>query len=142
MKKSPPLKQERSIVLFDGVCHLCLAAVRFIIDRDPSGRFAFASLQSDTAARLLGRALPEGEAPSTIILVENGSCYTQSTAALRIARRLRFPWPALYVFIVLPSPIRDVIYNFTAARRYRWFGKDTACMVPTPEIRSRFIEEE
>lgn len=141
MKKSLPLEQERSIVLFDGVCHLCQAAVRFIIDRDPSGRFAFASLQSGAAARLLGRALPEGEAPSSIILVENGSCYAESAAALRIARRLRFPWPLLYGFIVIPPPLRNAIYRFIAARRYRWFGKDTACMVPTPEIRSRFIED-
>lgn len=141
MKSRPPLEEERSIVLFDGVCHLCQAAVRFIIDRDPSGRFVFASLQSDIATRLLGKAIPEGEALGSLVLVEKGVSYTHSAAALRIARRLRFPWPAVYIFILVPPMIRDGVYNFIAARRYRWFGKDAACMVPTPEIRRRFIEE-
>lgn len=141
MKGNGPIEQERSVVLFDGVCHLCQAAVRFIIERDPSGRFAFASLQSEAAARLLGRSLPEGEAPGSIILVEKGVCYTRSAAALRIARHLRFPWPAFYVFILVPPIIRDAVYNYIATRRYRWFGKDNACMLPTPELRSRFLED-
>lgn len=141
MKGDELIEKECRIVLFDGVCHLCQGAVTFIIDRDPSGRFAFAPLQSVTAARLMGRALEEGEEPSSIILIENGTCYTQSAAALRISRQLSFPWPALYIFILLPSPIRDALYRFVAARRYRWFGKDTVCMMPSPKIRSRFIEE-
>ncbi|MNW54281.1 hypothetical protein D3C74_318750 [compost metagenome] len=77
----------------------------------------------------------------TMVLVENGIAYRRSTAALRIAKGLRFPWPLLYIFIVIPPSLRNAVYKWIAANRYRWFGKDEACMVPTPEIRERFLEE-
>ncbi|MNN65240.1 hypothetical protein D3C81_1807260 [compost metagenome] len=77
----------------------------------------------------------------TMVLVENGIAYRRSTAALRIAKGLCFPWPLLYIFIVIPPPLRNAVYKWIAANRYRWFGKDEACMVPTPEIRERFLEE-
>ena len=71
--------------------------------------------------------------------MDQGRAYTRSTAALRIARRLRFPWPLLYAFIIVPRPLRDLIYDFIARHRYRWFGKRDACMMPTPELRARFL---
>jgi predicted DCC family thiol-disulfide oxidoreductase YuxK len=124
------------VVLFDGVCNLCNATVRFILVRDRTGRFRFASLQSEAARRLLG-----GDPPAeSMILLEEGKSYTRSTAALRIARGLRFPWPILYAFMAVPAPIRDLIYNWVARHRYRWFGKRETCMVPTAEFRERFIE--
>jgi predicted DCC family thiol-disulfide oxidoreductase YuxK len=124
------------IVLFDGVCNLCNAAVRFILARDPTGRFRFASLQSGTARRLLG-----GQPPSeSMVLLEEGKSYIKSAAALRIARGLSFPWPVLYAFIAVPTPIRNLIYDWVARHRYRWFGKRETCMVPTAEFRERFIE--
>ncbi|MNC72147.1 hypothetical protein D3C75_1231620 [compost metagenome] len=76
---------------------------------------------------------------STVVLLENGVCYTESAAVLRIARRLRFPWPAAYLFIIIPRPLRDALYRLVARNRYRWFGRDEQCMVPTPEIRKRFL---
>lgn len=134
-------KCSHSIVLFDGVCHLCQGAVKFIIKRDPIGRFHFASLQSEAAKNLLNDKTGSLDKLGTIMLVENDHSYTHSTAALRIAKGLRFPWPLLYLFIIVPPVIRNVVYKWIAANRYRWFGKDEACMIPTPEIKDRFLED-
>ena len=124
------------VVLFDGVCNLCNASVRFILARDPGGRFRFASLQSQAARRLLGDRFT-GE---SIVLLEAGKIYTKSRAALRIARGLRFPWPMLYAFAAVPRPVRDAIYEWVARHRYAWFGKRDSCMLPTPGLRGRFLE--
>jgi predicted DCC family thiol-disulfide oxidoreductase YuxK len=130
------MKEDEHIVLFDGVCNLCNAAVRFILARDPQGRFRFASLQSDVARRLLKGDGP----PETIVLIEAGKIYAKSTAALRIARGLRFPWPLFYGLAVVPLFLRDLVYDWVARNRYRWFGKRDTCMLPTPETRGRFLE--
>jgi len=130
------MKEDEHIVLFDGVCNLCNGAVRFVLARDPRGRFRFASLQSDVARRLL-----KGDGPAeTIVLIDAGKIYTKSTAALRIARGLRFPWPLLYALAVIPRPLRDFVYDWVARNRYRWFGKRDTCMLPTPQMRGRFLE--
>lgn len=129
----------KSVVLIDGVCHLCQGLVRFIIPRDPKGRFLFASLQSEVVAKLLNGAELEAGQLSTVVLLEDGVYYTESAAVLRIARRLRFPWPAAYLFILVPRPLRNALYKLVARNRYRWFGRDEQCMLPTPEIRQRFL---
>lgn len=127
------------MVLFDGVCNLCNRSVAFIIARDPTARFYFAPLQSEAAQRLLRQAEITGEIPDSVALIEDGRLYTRSTAALRIARQLRFPWPLFYALIVLPRRLRDAGYDFIARHRYRWFGRRDACMMPTPELRRRFL---
>ena len=127
------------VILFDGVCNFCSFWVRFVIRRDPQGRFRFASLQSPMgkeAARAL--KLPE-EPPASVILKEDGRYYTRSTAPLRIMRRLTGLWPLMILFIAVLAPLRDAVYSFIANNRYRWFGKNDACFVPTPEIRARFL---
>ncbi len=131
---------EPVVVLFDGVCNLCNAAVRFIIDRDPAGRFQFAPLQSAAGQELLSRHGLDAEQLQTIVLVEDGRAYTRSTAALRIARRLRAPWSLLYGLIALPAPLRDWAYDLVGRNRYRWFGRRESCRIPTPEERARFLE--
>jgi predicted DCC family thiol-disulfide oxidoreductase YuxK len=131
--------QPEAVVLFDGVCNLCNSAVRFIIARDPAARFRFAPVESEAAARLLGAPAADRGLPDSIILLDRGRLYTRSRAALRICRRLRFPWPLLYGFIVVPPPMRNWLYDLVARNRYRWFGKRDACMVPTPETRARFL---
>jgi len=128
------------VILFDGVCNLCNGVVQFVIARDPTGRFRFAALQSDAARRLLGRRDPPREWPDSIVLVEDGGVFTRSTAALRVARGLRFPWPLAYVFVGVPRPLRDRVYDIVARNRYRWFGRRDACMLPTPELRARFVD--
>ncbi len=125
-----------SVVLFDGVCNLCNGIVRFIVARDPAGHFHFASLQSDAARRLLKDSPPV----ETIILIEEGKPYLKSAAVLRIARGLRFPWPLLYAFIVIPRALRDLVYDWVARHRYRWFGRQETCLLPSPQLRNRFLE--
>jgi predicted DCC family thiol-disulfide oxidoreductase YuxK len=129
----------RSVLLFDGVCTLCNGSVRFVIERDPAGRFQFAPLQSAAARRLLEKA-PQ-PLPDSLVLVEEGRLFTRSTAVLRIARGLGFPWPLAYLFVAVPRPLRDWVYDILASHRYRWFGRRDACMVPTPELRSRFLND-
>jgi len=128
------------VVLFDGVCNLCNGSVRFVIERDPHKHFQFAPLQSETATTLIGRTADPLAMPDSIVLVDDGRLYVRSTAALRIARRLRFPWPLLWLFMAVPRPLRDWVYDLIARRRYGWFGKRDTCMVPTKEIRDRFLE--
>ena len=129
-----------SVILFDGVCNLCNDFVRFVIARDPAGRFQFGALQSPAAQGLLASFKSRDPWPDGIVLVEGGRVWTRSAAALRVARALTFPWPLAYVFVVLPRPLRDWIYNRVARNRYRWFGRRVVCIVPTPELRARFID--
>jgi predicted DCC family thiol-disulfide oxidoreductase YuxK len=135
-----PDHEIRSVVLFDGVCNLCNGFVRFVIARDTKTRFSFASLQSDVAARLLARTPLAGDRGETVVLVNRGRIFTKSAAALRIARELAFPWNLAYAFIAVPRPVRDWMYDLVARNRYRWFGKQDVCMVPTPELRRRFLD--
>ena len=128
------------VVLFDGVCNLCNGAVNFIIDRDPTALFRFASLQSDFGQRELHRLGLPGDVLETIIVLEDGQASSRSTAALRIARRLGFPWSLAYGLIVVPRPVRDWAYDVIARNRYRWFGKQESCRVPTAELKERFVE--
>ncbi|MEX2218725.1 MAG: DCC1-like thiol-disulfide oxidoreductase family protein [Phycisphaerales bacterium] len=129
------------VVVFDGVCNLCNGWVRFVIRRDPAGRFRFAPFESAAARSLLGDegAGGAGAAPQSVVLVQGGAVYRRSAAVLRIARGLRFPWWVLGWLIVVPRPARDWAYGVVAKRRYRWFGKAERCMVPTPEVRGRFL---
>jgi predicted DCC family thiol-disulfide oxidoreductase YuxK len=129
------------IILFDGVCNLCNGFVQVVIARDPAARFRFAALQSPAAASLLRDAGLSESRPDSIVLVAGGRAYLRSAAALRILRGLRFPWPLAYALIAVPPLIRDRVYDFIAARRYRWFGRREVCMTPTPDLRRRFLSE-
>jgi predicted DCC family thiol-disulfide oxidoreductase YuxK len=127
------------VILFDGVCNFCDASVHWIIRRDPGGRFRFAPLQSPASARLQRDHGLDPTALDTLVLVEGGRPYTKSGAALRILRQMPFPWPLAVALIAVPAPLRDLAYDFFARRRYRWFGMKDSCMVPTPEVRERFL---
>jgi predicted DCC family thiol-disulfide oxidoreductase YuxK len=128
-------------ILFDGVCNLCNGFVRFVIKRDPRAHFRFAALSSVAAQSLLRDAGVRGALPDSIVLIEGGHIYVRSGAALRIARRLAWPWPLSYALVAVPRFIRDRVYDAIAARRYRWFGRRDVCMVPTPDLRARFIDD-
>jgi len=128
------------VVLFDGVCNFCTASAHFILKRDPEGRFRFASLQSEAARRLLAGCRPQVPVPDAIVLVDGDRCWYASNAALRIGQQLGAAWPLVRVFWIVPRPVRDWLYRWFAARRYRWFGKRDVCYVPTPEERDRFLE--
>ncbi|HUF08347.1 MAG TPA: thiol-disulfide oxidoreductase DCC family protein [Rhodothermales bacterium] len=126
------------VVFFDGVCNLCNGWVRFVILRDPAGVFRFAPLESDAAARaMVDRTMLASS--DSIILLRDGRFYTRSGAVLRIVRRLRWPWPVLSALLIIPGFIRDFVYDLVARNRYRWFGRRDECMIPTPEMRDRFL---
>lgn len=127
------------IILFDGVCNLCNASVQFVIRHDPQARFKFAALQSATAEKLLQNCAFDRASLDSVILVEDGHVYIESDAALRIARKLGGGWWLLAGFSIVPRPIRDAVYRFIARNRYRWFGKQESCMMPTPDLRARFL---
>lgn len=130
---------EQSIILFDGVCNLCNGFVNFLIPRDEENRFQFGSLQSDKVKELLKQYHYSSDNISTVLLIENRQLYSQSTAVLRIARKMNGAWPLLYGFMIIPRPIRDFLYNLIARNRYSLFGKKDSCMMPTPEWRAKFI---
>jgi predicted DCC family thiol-disulfide oxidoreductase YuxK len=127
-----------SIVLFDGVCNFCNGAVNFIIRHDKNRRFSFAALQSERGERLRS-VFAIGDEIDSIILIEDGHAYLHSTAGLRVAKGLGGPWAMAYALIIVPSFIRDFVYKTFAKYRYRLFGKKDVCMMPTPDIRERFI---
>jgi predicted DCC family thiol-disulfide oxidoreductase YuxK len=139
MGSSGAVNTEKNIVLFDGICNLCNGAVQFIIRCDPTGKFQFASLQSPVAQQLLKDAnVPN--ALETIILIRNRLVFERSDAALEIARGLSGAWSLLYGFKIVPRFLRDSVYDWIAKNRYRFFGKRNECMIPTPELKYRFID--
>lgn len=137
-----PATDRLPLVLFDGVCNLCNASVRFIIDRDPEGVFCFAPLQSDVGQAWVARHHAEADPADSVVLIDADGYHTRSTAALRIARRLSLPWRLLYGFVVVPRPLRDALYAFIARNRYRWFGREETCRLPTPDEQARFLPYE
>lgn len=130
----------KQLLLFDGVCNFCNWAVLFVVDRDPKERFVFAPLQSELAEQALRDHGLSNTTLDSVVLIEGDRAYTASTAGLRVAKALRWPWPALYyLFIGVPRPLRDAAYSYFAANRYRWFGKSDQCRIPTPELRRRIL---
>lgn len=126
------------IVLFDGECNLCDFGVQFILKHDPKEIFHFASLQSDVGIVLLEKYnVPKST--DSIILIEDGYFFTESTAALKIARKLTGFWKWLSIAIIVPKPLRDMVYKWIAKNRYKWFGKKQVCLLPTAEQRNRFL---
>ena len=133
------MNNESPVILFDGVCNLCNTAVQFVIERDPTAIFRFAALQSDFGQEILAKNALITEGGDTMILVEKGQVYDRSTAALRIAKRLSGGIKFLSVFLIVPKPIRDFVYKIIARNRYRWFGKQETCWLPTKELKARFL---
>ena len=131
------------LILFDGVCNLCNGFVQFVIRHDPAGRFRFAALQSDAGQAVLAAhgfdAAAVATEPDSVLLELDGRLYSHSGAVLRIARELGGPWRLLLAGYVLPRPWRDAAYRFVARHRYRWFGRQTSCWLPTPELKARFM---
>ncbi len=127
------------IMLYDGVCNLCNGTVRFILRRDREGMFRFAAMQSRVAEEILAGFDKKWEG-DTFYLVLEGKLYDRSSAMLRIMKRLRFPWPLMSVFLLVPKPLRDMVYNCVARNRYRWFGRTDACQIPDKDILNRFLD--
>lgn len=130
---------QHSIILFDGVCNLCNGAVQFVIRRDNKNQFLFASLQSEEGKQILKEHNFPMNRMDSFFLVEGGKVYDRSTAALKVVKKLSGLWGLLYGFIILPKFIRDGVYNWIAKNRYQWFGRKDKCMIPTPELKAKFL---
>jgi predicted DCC family thiol-disulfide oxidoreductase YuxK len=131
-------KYER-LILFDGVCNWCNAWVSVVIAHDPDGRFKLGMLQSEPAQRILCDLNLSDNDHQTFLLLEGCCAYTKSTAALRVIRHLSWWWPLFYLCVLVPAPLRDVVYDFVARHRYQWMGRTATCRVPTQAERERFV---
>jgi len=132
--------REHYILLFDGVCNLCNSIVQFTINRDPKGKFKFASLQSESGQALLKKfGLPTDNFDS-FVFIRQDKYFLKSSAGLHVLKELGGVWKLFYGFIILPRSLRDFIYNIIAKKRYSVFGKRDTCMVPTQDIKQRFLE--
>ncbi len=129
------------VVLFDGQCNLCNAAVNFIMKHDGRNRFRFASLQSPVAADLMRQRGLDSEALDTVVMIDGDHAYTHSTAALRIAAELDSPWPLAALAVLIPKHLRDDAYAFVSKHRAQWFGRRPTCRVATDAERERFIDQ-
>ena len=128
-----------NIILFDGVCNLCNNSINFVIKRDKKDRFRFGALQEEPGKSLLQKYKIDPKDTDSIILIENEKAYVKSTAALRVARHLSGGWPLLYGFMVVPKFLRNWVYDYIAKNRYQWYGKKESCMIPTPELKAKFL---
>ncbi|HUQ97181.1 MAG TPA: thiol-disulfide oxidoreductase DCC family protein [Chitinophagaceae bacterium] len=130
--------QQQSVLFFDGVCNLCNGAVNFIIAQDKKAVFQFAPLQSEAAQQLLQ---PYGDFKKldSVVLLADGQLFQKSIAALKVLKFLPWYWQWMQVFWIVPRVLRDAIYDFIARNRYRWFGKKAVCMLPSPEVKNRFL---
>ena len=129
----------RHIVIFDGVCNVCNGAVNFIIKRDSDEIFAFTPMQSDLAHELMFKHKILNVGIDTFLLIKNNQCFVFSSAALEIVKDLTGFWYIFNIFKFVPSTIRDFFYKLFARNRYTLFGRQEICMVPTEEVRSRFV---
>lgn len=131
--------KNKGIVLFDGYCNLCSGSVKFILKRDKKDYFRFTSIQSEIGQQYLSDIKISTELNNSVILIENGKVYYKSTAALRIAKKLKGLWFLFYIFIIIPSTIRNFIYMIISKNRYKWFGKKTECFLPEEKYKHSFL---
>ena len=129
-----------NIVLFDGVCNFCDASVQFVIRHEKNSTLKFASLQSETGTHLMKKYGLDSSEIDSIIFITNGKAYIKSSAALRLCKHLKGLYPLLFAFIIVPPFIRNSVYDWVARNRYKWYGKKDSCMIPSPEIRARFVD--
>ena len=136
------IPKNKQLILFDGVCNLCNSSVLYVIKRDKKNKFLFAPLQSDVGKEVIKKFNINTEKTDSILLynpVKDKITY-RSTAALLVAKHLGLPSNLLAIFLIVPAFIRNWVYNFIAKNRYKWYGKKESCMIPTPELKAKFID--
>ena len=141
MSSEEYLRQYDNLVIFDGVCNLCTHSVHFILEHEKEPLFQFAPVQSATGSRLMRELGLDPDDAETFVFIADGRAFLRSDAAIRIAPHLRGAWRWLGAVKIVPRPLRDWLYDLVARNRYRWFGRTDTCMVPTKDIRARFIDE-
>lgn len=127
------------IILFDGVCNLCNSSVQLVLKNDAKDTFRLAALQSDVGQQLIQKFGIDTSETDSIILIDGEIYYSKSTAALKIAKHLSGAFPLLYAFMIVPKFIRNIVYDYIAKNRYKWYGKQESCMIPTTELKSKFL---
>lgn len=133
------IQQQHKIILFDGVCNLCNTSINFVIRKDKKDCFRFAALQSDIGKEYTTKFNINSTETDSIILIDQEKVYVKSTAALQISKSLSGAYPLLFGFIIVPNFIRNWVYDFVARNRYNWYGKREVCMIPTPELKAKFL---
>jgi predicted DCC family thiol-disulfide oxidoreductase YuxK len=133
-------QNNEAVLLFDGVCNLCNSSVQFILKHEKNQHLTFAAIQSEAGKRRLAEYNINPIQTNSVILIKSGQVYTQSDAILKITQFLSFPYSLGRILFVVPKSIRDFFYKKVARNRYRWFGKRDSCMIPTPQLRNRFLE--
>jgi predicted DCC family thiol-disulfide oxidoreductase YuxK len=133
------LPKDKTIIFFDGVCGFCNGAVNFIITRDKKDKFLFAALQSEAGKEFLTTHQLSASDFDSVVVFRGGKVFKKSAAAFQVTGQMGFPWSILSVFKIFPAFFSDFFYDFIARNRYRFFGKKDACMIPTPEIRAKFL---
>ncbi len=135
------IPQDKQLILFDGVCNLCNSSVQYVINHDKQNRFLFAPLQSDIGEAIIDKFnIDRSKTDSILLYSEDQGLAIKSTAALKIAKHLGFPRNLLSIFIIIPPFIRNWVYDYIAKNRYKWYGKREECMIPTPELKSKFLQ--
>ena len=135
------LPKHKQLILFDGVCNLCNNSVQFVIKQDKKNKFMFAPLQGKAGQEIIRKYnIDTAKTDSILLYSEEKGLKLKSTAALYIAKDLGFPYALLSVFLIVPAFIRNMVYDFIAKNRYKWYGKKEACMIPTPDLKSKFLE--
>ncbi|MDO1500617.1 DCC1-like thiol-disulfide oxidoreductase family protein [Winogradskyella maritima] len=133
--------KNKQLILFDGVCNLCNSSVTKVIKNDPNQHFLFAPLQSKVGQAIIAKYNINTEQTDSIILYSADSgIKTKSSAALHVAKKMAFPYNMAIVFFIVPPFIRNWVYDYVAKHRYKWYGKKESCMIPTPELKARFLD--
>lgn len=135
------LEKNKQLILFDGVCNLCNSSVQYVIKNDKNNVFLFAPLQGETGKKILEHyQIDRSKMDSIILFTNKQKLYYKSTAALKIARKLNTPVNLLSAFLIIPPFIRNGIYNYIAKNRYKWYGKQNECMIPTENLKEKFLK--
>lgn len=134
MVKSKPL------ILFDGVCNLCNRSVQRVLKNEKNPVYLFASLQSEFGREKIKEFEGDPDQLDSIVLIQNGKVYYKSRAIFRIAAKLKFPYPLIYLFWPIPYFIRDWVYDWIASNRYKWYGKRDECWLPSADLKDRFVD--
>ncbi len=135
------IPQDKQLILFDGICNLCNSSVQYVIKHDKRNQFLFAPLQSEIGASIIKEFhVDRSKTDSILLYSENQGLSIKSTAALKIVKHLGFPRNLLVIFLIIPPFIRNMVYDFIAKNRYKWYGKRDECMIPTPDLKSKFIQ--
>ncbi|RZT21302.1 MULTISPECIES: thiol-disulfide oxidoreductase DCC family protein [Fictibacillus] len=133
-------REYQPVLLFDGVCNLCNSSVQFILKNEKNQNLKFAAIQSEAGEKLLTHFKIDPNETNSVILISGDQVYTASDAVLKVTHHLKFPYSIGKILAVVPKVIRNFFYKKVAQNRYNWFGKRESCMIPTPELRKRFLK--